>query len=143
MLALKYMLTAAAALFVIAASIAFTDLRVASASRRQSRVTGWSGETPGGGQRLLCWRTSVALVLMAWMPLLIALGVAVVHSGEPGVRQRSLPPVTKSAGKLSGRNQWMMVLPGNKFFCAGYAFQPTMADTGNPVRQEMHPEEQK
>jgi hypothetical protein len=142
MLTLKYTLIAAAALFVMAASIAVLDLSAAFALHRPRRVTACSRGTAGGAGPQIRWRTSVALVLVAWMPLLMALGIAVVRSREPGLPQRNPPPLTKSAGKLSSRNPWRMVLPGDKFFYTGEVFHPTAADTRNRVRQEMHREEQ-
>jgi regulator of protease activity HflC (stomatin/prohibitin superfamily) len=42
------------------------------------------------------WRTSVALVCMAWAPMLIALSIAVVPSGMAGIR------VSQTRGTLSG-----------------------------------------
>ncbi len=82
MLTLKYILIAAAALLAVAASIAVRDLSAAIALRRQRQVTRCNRETTGGAGPVVRWRTSVALVLVAWMPLLIALGIAVVRSGE-------------------------------------------------------------
>src|SRR5579864_3874449 len=42
------------------------------------------------------WRTSLALVLLAWAPLLLALSIVVVPSGMAGVR------VSQSKGTLTG-----------------------------------------
>jgi hypothetical protein len=92
MLTLKLMLiTLAVALFTIALAIVVYDLVVydlwfASASPRRARI---SGETVPPAEVPVRWRTSVALVVLAWMPLLLALGIAVTRSGEAGARVMS------------------------------------------------------
>jgi regulator of protease activity HflC (stomatin/prohibitin superfamily) len=93
MLTLKYiLLTMAVALFVSAASVVVYDLWFAFTSRRRLAASGAEvTATPP-----IRWRTSVALVLVAWMPLLIALSIAVVSSGEAGVR------VSQLSGTKSG-----------------------------------------
>lgn len=92
MLTLKYiLLTMAVALFVSAASVVVYDLWFAFTSRRRLASGAELTATPP-----IRWRTSVALVLVAWMPLLIALSIAVVNSGEAGVR------VSQLSGTKSG-----------------------------------------
>jgi regulator of protease activity HflC (stomatin/prohibitin superfamily) len=94
MLTLKYILIAAAAgLFVSAATILVYDLWFAFTSRQRSRL---SGEPAGTAEMPIRWRTSAALVVVAWMPLLIALSIAVVRSGEAGIR------VSQLSGTKSG-----------------------------------------
>jgi regulator of protease activity HflC (stomatin/prohibitin superfamily) len=86
MLTLKYILLAAAVmLFVSAATVVAYDLWFTFSARRRSQI---SGEAPE--QVPIRWRTSVALVVVAWMPLLIALSIAVVRSGDAGVRVSQL-----------------------------------------------------
>jgi regulator of protease activity HflC (stomatin/prohibitin superfamily) len=82
MLTFKYLLfSIAVALFLGAAGVVFYDLRQSFLGRRRS---GESGEayTPGPVR----WRTTIALALLAWIPLLAAFAVAVIPSGHAGVR---------------------------------------------------------
>ncbi len=70
---MKYiLLTMAVALFIGAATVAAYDLWFAFTSRRRLSASG--AELPATPP--IRWRTSVALVLVAWMPLLIAFGIA-------------------------------------------------------------------
>jgi regulator of protease activity HflC (stomatin/prohibitin superfamily) len=83
MLALKYLLlTGAIAMFVAAVSILAYDLWAAIRYRRAlaGGTTGLAEAEP------VRWRTGVALVMLAWAPLLIALSIVVVPSGKAGVR---------------------------------------------------------
>jgi hypothetical protein len=69
MLTEKYILiTAAVTLFVSAATVVAYDLRLVFP------LHGRGERTAAGPIR---WRTSVALVVLAWMPVLIALSMAV------------------------------------------------------------------
>jgi regulator of protease activity HflC (stomatin/prohibitin superfamily) len=96
MLTLKYILIATAvALFVSAATIVVYDLWLAFSSRRRGLEAESTG-TASTAEPQLRWRTSVALVLVAWMPLLIALSIVVVGSGDAGVR------VSQLSGTRSG-----------------------------------------
>ena len=77
MLALKYLLLAGAiGMFIAALAVVAYDLY----AELQHRRTGFPEPEP------LRWRTAVALVTVAWAPLLIALSIIVVPSGMAGVR---------------------------------------------------------
>ena len=93
MLFLKYMLLCggigmiAAAVAILARDFYF-ELKY-----RQSRAT---GTTPVPATPEIHWRTSIALVLLAWGPILLALSIVVVPSGMGGVR------VSQTSGTLPG-----------------------------------------
>jgi regulator of protease activity HflC (stomatin/prohibitin superfamily) len=83
MLALKYLLmTTAIAMFIVAAAILAYDGYVELAYRRGTArgVTGLKEPQP------VRWRTTMALAMLAWAPLLVALSIVVVPSGMAGVR---------------------------------------------------------
>jgi regulator of protease activity HflC (stomatin/prohibitin superfamily) len=61
---------------------------------RQSLTTNTT--TPATAHPELRWRTSIALVLLAWGPILLALSIVVVPSGMGGVR------VSQTSGTLPG-----------------------------------------
>jgi regulator of protease activity HflC (stomatin/prohibitin superfamily) len=87
MLALRYLLlTGAIGLFVAAVAFLAYDLYAEYKFRRDeaSGVTGLSEPEP------VRWRTTVALVALAWAPMLIALSIVVVPSGMAGVRVSQL-----------------------------------------------------
>ena len=87
MLALKYLLlTGAIGLFIAAVAVLAYDLYAEYKFRRQeaSGVTGLSEPEP------VRWRTTVALVALAWAPMLIGLAIVVVPSGMAGVRVSQL-----------------------------------------------------
>jgi regulator of protease activity HflC (stomatin/prohibitin superfamily) len=80
MLAFKYfLLFTAVTLFLSAAGIVFYDVRQSYLRRR----------TTEGGETAVPitarWRTSAALALLAWIPILIALSIVVIPSGHAGV----------------------------------------------------------
>src|SRR6266567_124967 len=84
MLALKYLLIAGGLGMILAAmSILGYDLYRELLYRRALT-------TPGTGMTALPpewrWRTSLALVLLAWGPILLAFSIVVVPSGMAGVR---------------------------------------------------------
>jgi regulator of protease activity HflC (stomatin/prohibitin superfamily) len=82
MIAFKYMLfLTAAALFVTAAAIVLYDLWLGLRARQAVSVAGEAAEPEP-----VRWRTTVALALLAWIPILIAVSIAVVPSGSAGVR---------------------------------------------------------
>ena len=86
MLLLKYLLLSAGiAMFVIAAAILSYDAYLFIAWQRRrlhpDPETAAPGPAPG-----IRWRTSVALVMLAWAPLLISAGIVIVPSGMAGVR---------------------------------------------------------
>ena len=75
MLTQTYILvTAAVALFVSAAAIVAYDLRLAFPLHRRNADSCGESAVP------IRWRTSAALVVLAWTPLLIALSIAVVRN---------------------------------------------------------------
>jgi regulator of protease activity HflC (stomatin/prohibitin superfamily) len=96
MLLLKYLLLSAGiAMFVIAAGILTYDVYLLLVWQRRrlhpDPEAGALGAAPG-----LRWRTSVALVMIAWAPLLISAGIVIVPSGMAGVR------VSQTKGTLAG-----------------------------------------
>src|SRR5580658_3644247 len=96
MLSLKYLLLSAGiTMFVIAAGILSYDAYLLIAWQRKrlhpDPEAGALGPAPS-----LRWRTSVALVMLAWAPLLISAGIVIVPSGMAGVR------VSQTKGTLAG-----------------------------------------
>jgi len=94
MLFLKYLLMwCGIAMMAIAAGILIHDLWL----RSRQRLAAQSGETQTAGpQPTVRWRISLALALLAWGPMLLALGIIVVPSGMAGVR------VSQTSGTLPG-----------------------------------------
>lgn len=83
MLVFKYLLvTLAVATFFAALAVVAYDLWSGVQSRRRALAAGAAPQEPES----IRWRTGVALALIAWLPLLIALSIAVVPSGHAGVR---------------------------------------------------------
>jgi regulator of protease activity HflC (stomatin/prohibitin superfamily) len=82
MIAFKYMLfLTAAALFVTAAAIVLYDLWLGLKARQAVSEVGEAAEPDP-----VRWRTTVALAVLAWIPILLAVSIAVVPSGSAGVR---------------------------------------------------------
>ena len=102
MLWLKYLLLSAGiAMFAIAAGILTCDAYLLIVwQRRRSNLdpeAGAPGLSPSPGPNpKVRWRTSVALVMLAWAPLLISAGIVIVPSGMAGVR------VSQTKGTLAG-----------------------------------------
>ncbi len=98
MLLLKYLLlSAGVAMFVIAAGILSYDAYLLIVWQRRRLHP--DPEAAALGARLapaIRWRTSVALVMLAWAPLLISAGIVIVPSGMAGVR------VSQTKGTLAG-----------------------------------------
>jgi regulator of protease activity HflC (stomatin/prohibitin superfamily) len=93
MLFLKSMLIVSGiAMMIVAAGILGYDLYLQARYRRESEA----GVTPAGPQPKVAWRASMALVLLAWGPILMALSIVVVPSGTAGVR------VSETKGTLAG-----------------------------------------
>jgi len=93
MLALKYLLmTGGLGMILAAVSILGYDLYRELMYRRALAVVG--GTAPP--QPEWRWRTSLALALLAWGPILLALSIVVVPSGMAGVR------VSQTSGTLPG-----------------------------------------
>ena len=99
MLFAKYLLLSAGiAMFVIAAGILSYDTYLFFAYRRRLlSPEGTPEATPAiGSQPRFRWRTSVALVMLAWAPLLVSAGIVIVPAGLAGVR------VSQTQGTLAG-----------------------------------------
>jgi regulator of protease activity HflC (stomatin/prohibitin superfamily) len=93
MLFLKYLLMAGGfGMFLIAAAILGYDLYLNLQYKRALAIPG-AAVPPIHPVR---WRTGLALALLAWAPMLIALGIIVVPSGMAGVR------VSQTDGTLPG-----------------------------------------
>ena len=87
MLALKYLLlTGAIGLFVAAIAVLAYDLYAEYKFRRDEA----SGATGLSEPDQVRWRTTIALLALAWAPMLIALSIIVVPSGMAGVRVSQL-----------------------------------------------------
>ena len=99
MLLLKYLLLSAGiAMFTIAAGVLTYDAYLLIAyQRRRLHLDPANGE-PGLAPTVR-WRTPVALVMLAWAPLLISAGIVIVPSGMAGVR------VSQTKGTLSNSNR--------------------------------------
>src|SRR6202167_5654916 len=100
MLFLKYLLVSAGiAMFVIAAGILSYDAYLLVAWQRRRLHPDPEAGTPAiplGIAPAVRWRTSAALVMLAWAPLLISAGIVIVPSGMAGVR------VSQTKGTLAG-----------------------------------------
>src|SRR5215472_14677830 len=94
MLALKYLLMAIGfGMILVAVGILAYDLYREMLYRRALAAPN-AGLVPAVPQ--LRWRTSLALVLLAWGPMLVAFSIVVVPSGMGGVR------VSQISGTLPG-----------------------------------------
>src|SRR5229473_5482753 len=94
MLFVKYLLmTGGIVMMLIAVGILTYDVYLELRYRR-ALFTAGTGPLPPIPQ--MRWRTSLALALLAWAPLLLALSIAVVPSGMAGVR------VSQTKGTLAG-----------------------------------------
>jgi regulator of protease activity HflC (stomatin/prohibitin superfamily) len=98
MLLLKYLLLSAGiAMFVIAAGILSYDAYLLIAwQRRRLNFDPEAGTPMPGVAAILRWRIPVALVMLAWAPLLVPAGIVIVPSGMAGVR------VSQTKGTLAG-----------------------------------------
>jgi regulator of protease activity HflC (stomatin/prohibitin superfamily) len=96
MLLLKsLLLSAGIAMFVIAAGILSYDVYLLIAYQRRRLHPEPEGGAPGPAPAMR-WRTSAALIMLAWAPLLISAGIVIVPSGMAGVR------VSQTKGTLAG-----------------------------------------
>ena len=94
MLFLKYVLMAGGiTMILVAAGILLYDL---SRELRYRRAMSADAEVPLPEPPEIRWRTSAALAMLAWAPILIALSIVVVPSGMAGVR------VSQTQGTLAG-----------------------------------------
>src|SRR5580700_2966203 len=101
MLLLKYLLLyAGIAMFVVAAGILSYDAYLLIMwQRRRLHPDPEAGAQEGsslGPAPAMRWRTSAALVMLAWAPLLVSAGIIIVPSGMAGVR------VSQTKGTLAG-----------------------------------------
>jgi regulator of protease activity HflC (stomatin/prohibitin superfamily) len=95
MLFVKYLLLSAGiAMFVIAAGILIYDAYLLIAYRRSLLAP--ERATPMPPPPSVRWRTSVALVMLAWAPLLVSASIVIVPAGMAGVR------VSQTQGTLAG-----------------------------------------
>jgi regulator of protease activity HflC (stomatin/prohibitin superfamily) len=95
MLYLKYLLVVAGiAMFVIAAGILSYDAYQFFVHRRRLALP--EGAATAGPQPPVRWRTAVALVMLAWAPLIFSTGIIIVPAGTAGVR------VSQTRGTLAG-----------------------------------------
>ena len=90
-----FLLSAGIAMFVIAAGILTYDAYLLIAYQRRRLNFDPEAGTPGPAPPIR-WRTSVALVMLAWAPLLISAGIVIVPSGMAGAR------VSQTKGTLAG-----------------------------------------
>jgi regulator of protease activity HflC (stomatin/prohibitin superfamily) len=94
MLFLKYLLMLGGiGMIVAAAGILAYDVYL-EVKYRQALASAGAGPLPPVPQ--IRWRSSLALLLLAWGPILLALGIVVVPSGMAGVR------VSQTSGTLQG-----------------------------------------
>jgi heme/copper-type cytochrome/quinol oxidase subunit 2 len=77
-----------ATLFAIACIVLLRDMWH-EVKYRRSVTHGMEAESPSPSR----WRVSVALALVAWIPLLVALGIVIFTSGRIGVRMGVTPSV--------------------------------------------------
>ena len=102
MLFLKYLLMLGGiGMIAVAAGILAYDIYL-ELKYRQALVAAGAGPLPPVPQ--MRWRSSLALALLAWGPIVLALGIVVVPSGMAGVR------VSQSSGTLPGT-----LYPGTHF----------------------------
>ena len=101
MLVMKYLLMwGGIGMIAVAAGILAYDIYL-EIKYRQALA---SGTTPAPAAPLVRWRSSLALALLAWGPIVLALGIVVVPSGMGGVR------ISQSSGTLPGT-----LYPGTHF----------------------------
>jgi regulator of protease activity HflC (stomatin/prohibitin superfamily) len=94
MLALKYLLVTGGLGMIFAAVCILTyDLYREMLYRRAMETP---GGTPAAAPVVVRWRTSLALAMLAWGPLLVAFSIVVVPSGMAGVR------VSQMSGTVPG-----------------------------------------
>ncbi len=94
MLALKYLLITGGLGMIFAAVCILTyDLYREMLYRRALETPGGA---PGAAPVVVRWRTSLALAMLAWGPLLVAFSIVVVPSGMAGVR------VSEMSGTMPG-----------------------------------------
>jgi regulator of protease activity HflC (stomatin/prohibitin superfamily) len=95
MLFVKYLLMAGGiGMILVGAGILINDMYLQMQHRRALETP--QPESAPAVSPQVHWRTTLALVLLAWAPLLLALSIVVVPSGMAGVR------VSQSKGTLAG-----------------------------------------
>ncbi|MGA2005785.1 MAG: SPFH domain-containing protein [Terriglobales bacterium] len=96
MLFVKYLLLGIGiAMFVVAAAILSYDAYLFLAYRRRLLSPEAIGPGPGP-EPVVRWRTPVALVMLAWAPLLVSAAIVIVPAGMAGVR------VSQTRGTMAG-----------------------------------------
>jgi regulator of protease activity HflC (stomatin/prohibitin superfamily) len=96
MIFLKYLLLLGGAGMIVAAiAILSHDLYLLN-KNKQSLATAGVGPGPVPEAPAVRWRAPLALALLAWGPILLALGIVVVPSGMAGIR------VSQTSGTLAG-----------------------------------------
>src|SRR5579864_5919220 len=93
MLFLKYLLLCGGIGMIVAAIAILTRDLYFEMKYRQSLA---AGAAPMNARPEIHWRNSVALALLAWGPILLALSIVVVPSGMGGVR------VSETSGTVPG-----------------------------------------
>jgi regulator of protease activity HflC (stomatin/prohibitin superfamily) len=97
MLLLKYLLVGAGiTMFVVAAGVLTYDLYLLLAYRRERLAPSGDAPTVVLPPPIVRWRTSIALAMLAWAPLLVSAAIVFVPSGTAGVR------VSLTQGTLAG-----------------------------------------
>jgi len=95
MIFLRYLLLwGGAAMIAAAIGILARDLYLATKHKQQG-ATAEAGQ-PSPPAPFIHWRSAIALALLAWGPILLALGIVVVPSGMGGVR------ISQTSGTLPG-----------------------------------------
>src|SRR5436305_11211896 len=93
MLFLKYVLLCGGVGMIVAAIAILARDFYFEMKYRQSLA---AGTTPANARPEIHWRNSLALALLAWGPILLAVSIVVVPSGMGGVR------VSQTSGTLAG-----------------------------------------
>jgi len=128
MLFLKYLLmTLGIGMILVAAAILSHDLYL---ELKHRRALATPGEGPLPPAPPIRWRTGLALVFLAWAPMLLALSIFVVPSGMAGVR------VSQTQGTLPGT-----LYPG-VHFVTPLAESVALFDTRDQLFTTGSPEEQ-
>src|SRR5262249_45379553 len=97
MLLLKQLLIGAGiGMFAVAAGILAYDFYLLIMHRRASLQPAVDGSPALPPEPVMRWRTSIALAMLAWAPLLISAAIIIVPSGTAGVR------VSQTKGTLAG-----------------------------------------
>src|SRR6266496_5938955 len=88
-----FLLLGGAGMIATAIAMLWRDLYLTSKHKQLAATPGGVPVPPAPAVR---WRAALALALLAWGPIILAMGIAVIPSGMAGVR------VSKSSGTLPG-----------------------------------------